>query len=562
MHRRTPPILKRPLRRGAARPPRPISRTSPPAPRRFALRRTEAIRRRRLGGSCAARLAIGLAAIASAAGRTAANEAPGRPPNAVVFLADDLGRQDASVPFHATTTELNRRFRTPALERLAARGVKFTQAYACCVCSPSRVSLMTGRNAARHRVTSWTFRRGASHDRPHPTLAMPEWNVNGLSPEPGTERTAVATPLPALLRCAGYRTIHVGKARFGAQGAPGSDPLRLGFDVHVGGHAAGSPGSYLGRNAFRGAARGADADWDVPGLEAYHGRDVFLTEALTREALRAVDRAVADDKPFLLHLAHDAVHLPLEEDRRFVRAYREAGLDPAEATYAALVEGLDRSLGDVVAQRERLGVSDRTVLLFVSDNGGLSAHGRGGPPHVRNRPLSSGKGSLREGGIRVPMLAVWPGRTPTASTCTTPVMIEDFFPTVRELAGVSHASPDATPPDGLSFVPLLHGLPDPRRDQRPLTWHDRHAWGPVGPGIGPASALRLGDWKLIDDHAGQRYELFDLAADLGETRNRADELPELRTRLARAWGARLAVVGEQMPTDKATVAPVPYPGAP
>ena len=133
---------------------------------------------------------------------------PGRPParpNIVLFLADDLGWQDTSVPFHPEPTAFNRLYRTPGMERLAKSGVKFTQAYASCVCSPSRVSLMTGLNAARHRVTNWTLKKDAGPDAKHPTLEMPPWNVNGLSPVPGIPRTVHATPLPALLREAGYR---------------------------------------------------------------------------------------------------------------------------------------------------------------------------------------------------------------------------------------------------------------------------------------------------------------------------------------------------------------------
>jgi arylsulfatase A-like enzyme len=198
-------------------------------------------------------------------------------PNIVLFLVDDMGWQDTSVPFHEEVTELNRRYRTPHMERLATRGMKFTQAYACSVCSPTRVSLMTGLNAARHRVTNWTLRENATNDRRHPKLQFPEWNVNGLSPKPGIERTVHAKALPAFLQEAGYRTIHVGKAHFGAIGTPGSDPQNVGFDVNVGGHAAGGPGSFLGTQNFSAAWRNGDRVWDVPDLESYHGKDIFLT---------------------------------------------------------------------------------------------------------------------------------------------------------------------------------------------------------------------------------------------------------------------------------------------
>ena len=246
-------------------------------------------------------------------------------PNILLFLVDDMGWQDTSVPLHAKRTPLNDKFHTPSMERLAASGMKFTQAYSCSVCSPTRVSLITGMNAARHRVTNWTLHKDKGTDAAHPTLTFPAWNVNGVCSEPGIDRTAVATTLPMLLRNAGYRTIHVGKAHFGAFGTPGADPRNLGFDMNIAGHAAGGPGSYLGEQNFSGQWRRAANIWDVPGLEAYHGRDIFLTEALTIEANKALDRAVADRKPFFLYMAHYAVHVPYAEDKRYYRKYRDAG---------------------------------------------------------------------------------------------------------------------------------------------------------------------------------------------------------------------------------------------
>ncbi|MCP4640125.1 MAG: sulfatase-like hydrolase/transferase, partial [bacterium] len=164
-------------------------------------------------------------------------------PNIVFFFIDDMGWQDTSEPFHTEITELNRRYHTPNMERMADEGMKFTQAYACAVCSPSRVSLMTGLNAARHGVTNWTLRKNKSPDPKHETLDMPQWNVNGLSPVAGVERTVHARTFPMMLQEAGYRTIHVGKAHWGAAGTPGEDPKNLGFDVNIAGHAAGGPGS-------------------------------------------------------------------------------------------------------------------------------------------------------------------------------------------------------------------------------------------------------------------------------------------------------------------------------
>ena len=489
-----------------------------------------------------------------------ATSADSERPNIVLFLVDDMGWQDTSVPFHTDVTPLNRRYRTPNMERLARSGMKFTQAYACSVCSPTRVSLMTGLNAARHRVTNWTLRKNASNDRRHPTLSFPKWNVNGLSPEAGVERTVHAKALPAFLQDAGYRTIHVGKAHFGAIGTPGSDPRNVGFDVNIGGHAAGGPGSFLGTQNFSAVWRKGDRVWDVPGLDKYHGKDVFLTEALTLEANRAVDEAVASDKPFFLYMSHYAVHVPFAKDERFYQKYRDAGLDHTEAMYAAMVEGMDKSLGDILANVRRHGLTDNTVVLFMSDSGGLSASGRGGKRHTHNKPLSSGKGSAHEGGVRVPMIAHWPGVTRPGSVCSQPVIIEDFFPTILELAGVGNSQQIGGVIDGQSFVSLLRGQRDDSRDERPLIWHFPNNWGPKGPGIGPSSSIRRGAWKLIYYYDGRRFELFSVAKDIGEQHDLADAYPAMRIELADELRSYLVEVEAQFPIDSKTGQPLLVPG--
>lgn len=478
-------------------------------------------------------------------------------PNIVLFLVDDLGWQDVSEPFDTRRSALNDRYHTPNVERLARQGVKFTQAYACPVCSPSRVSLMTGMNAARHRVTNWTLYKNQSPDEPQSRLVLPDWNVNGLSPVPGIERTVVATPLAAVLRHAGYTTIHCGKSHLGAVGTPGENPLALGFDVNIAGHAAGGPGSYLGLHDFSADWRQGGRVWDVPGLDEYHGTDVFLTQALTERAMAALDAPIAAHRPFFLYMAHYAVHTPIEADARFVKRYQDAGLDPIEARYASMVEGVDTSLGDLMAYLDRRGVADNTIIIFMSDNGGLSATGRGGTPHTHNLPLSSGKGSAREGGIREPMIVAWPGVARRNTVETTPVIIEDFFPTLIEMAG-GELSSVTQAIDGVSFVPLLRRTARPAAD-RALFWHFPNNWGPAGPGIGAFSAVRQGDWKLIYYHADRRIELFDLAHDLGETTNLAERQPDRVRALAARLTEHLQSVHAQMPVDKATGLVVPWP---
>lgn len=476
-----------------------------------------------------------------------ASTAAAKQPNIVFFFVDDMGWQDTSVLFHTEVTELNKRYRTPNMEKLAASGIKFTQAYACSLCSPSRVSLMTGVNAVRHCVTNWTLHKNKSPDRPHPKVTPPKWNVNGLSPVAGLESTFHAVTLPMLLQKAGYRTIHAGKAHFAADGTAGEDPKALGFDVNIAGHCAGGPGSYYGKYNFSAAFRRGGRIWDVPGLEKYHGKDVYLNEVLTVEANKAVDKAVADDKPFYLYMSHYAIHAPFEADPRFVDRYKKAGLKGKAATFASMIESMDKSLGDILANIERHGITDNTVVVFMSDNGS--------PPGMpQNLPLRGSKLRPYEGGIRVPLLVRWPRVTKADSTISQYVMIEDIFPTFLEMAGVQEYEQVGGPIDGVSFVPLLRAEGGYPKD-RPLYWHYPHTYFQA-----PFSAIRQGDWKLIYHHVDQRYELFNLANDLSEKRNVAADEPAIRKRLAAALGAYLAKFKAPMPIDKSTDKPVPFPG--
>jgi arylsulfatase A-like enzyme len=469
-------------------------------------------------------------------------------PNIIFFLVDDMGWQETSVPFHTQVTELNRRYRTPNMEKLAAEGVKFTQAYASAVCSPSRISALTGMNAARHGVTNWTLQRDRGPDGKHPTLALPEWPLSGFSPSPATPRSVSGTPLPQLLRTAGYRTIHIGKAHFGAIRTPGEYPLSLGFDINVAGHAAGGPGSFLGDKNFSGKWRGAEAHWDVPGLEAYHGKEVYLTEALTLEAVKAIEQSVADRKPFYLYMSHYAVHAPREKDARFYQKYIDQGLKPAEATLASMVEGMDKSLGDLRGALQRLGVAANTLIVFLSDNGAPA----NSPP---NLPLRGHKLNPYEGGVRVPMMVYWPGVTAPGTTNPTPVVIDDIFPTLLEIGNVAWQDKVSQTVDGISLAPELR-KPGTLDNSRPIVWHFPNNYS----GQGPFSAMRAGCWKLIYFHAAQKYELYNLDADIGEKVNLADKEPARTTTLARQLGQLLRTRGALMPTVIKTGQLVPYSG--
>ncbi|MCK0144395.1 sulfatase [Arenibacter sp. F26102] len=478
-------------------------------------------------------------------------------PNIVLFFVDDMGWQDTSVPFWSERTQYNNLYQTPNMERLAKEGMKFTQAYSTAVCSPTRVSLMTGMNAARHRVTNWTLYKDKLQpmETNHKTLQFPEWNVNGLSPVKGVEKAVYATPLPQVLKEAGYVTIHSGKAHLGAIGTPGEDPLKLGFEINIAGHAAGAPGSYLGTENF-GNGQEERKVWAVPGLEKYHGKDIFLTEAITQEAKLAMDSALEKNKPFFLYMAHYAVHTPIMADSRFVQKYYDKGLDSTEAKYAALVEGMDKSLGDIMDYLDNKKISDNTIILFMSDNGGLSAVARGGEKHTHNKPLSSGKGSAHEGGIREPMLVKWPGKIKPNSVTEQQVIIEDFYPTILEMAGVKNYE-TVQKVDGISFLPTLSG--NIRGNTRLLFWHYPNEWGPSGPGIGASSSTRVGDWKFIYYYIDGSIELFNIKEDIGETRNLVKEQPEKARELAKILSDYLRKVNAQIPSRKDTGEQIAYP---
>lgn len=486
-------------------------------------------------------------------------KAPG-PPNIVVFMVDDMGWQDTSVPFWNQRTPLNQRYHTPNMERLARQGLKFTNAYAAPVCTPTRVSLMTGMNPAQHRVTNWTSPdKDTNTDYPDTTLNSVAWNINGLSPVAGVARSVQATPLPALLSQHNYYTIHCGKAHFAPAGTPGADPKNLGFKVNIAGSEIGHPASYLGEDNYDHPLNDKLNRNAVPGLEAYHGTDTFLSEALTREALKALAEPIKSKQPFFLYLSHFAVHVPIIADKRYVDKYLAAGLNPTEAGYAALLEGMDKSLGDVLDFLDQQQLADNTVIMFMSDNGGLSLSPiRPAPAHTQNLPLKAGESSVYEGGIREPMLVRWPGVVKPGSVTNQYVIIEDFFPTILDLAGIKNPKLKQSL-DGESFLPLLKD-PALRNDTRTLVWHHPHRWIPQeGPLISWASALRQGDWKLVYDLSQEKLELYNLKADIGEHHDLAAQKPKKVRELARLLTERLQHWDAQMPTFKATGKTVKWP---
>ena len=443
---------------------------------------------------------------------------------------------------------------------------------------------MTGANAARHRVTNWTLRRDESTDIEDDIVATPAWNVNGIYQEPhpltpsskgegeGTPKIDYAflcRSFVDILHESGYYTIHIGKAHWGAIDTPGERPEHFGFDVNVAGHAAGGPATYLSEQNYGHDSLGhATSLMATPGLERYWGTETFLTEALTQEALHALDEWKAppqpspvgrEKEPFYLYMSHYAVHVPIDRDMRYYQKYIDKGLSTKEAAYASLIEGMDHSLGELLDWLDRNGEAENTVVIFMSDNGGYAtgSYYRDEPLYTQNAPLRSGKGSLLEGGIREPMIVRWPGKVRAKSRCNRYLIIEDYFPTLLEMGGVSHYDvPQAV--DGRSFMPLLTESGDPSK-HRPLIWNYPNVWGNTGPGISLNCAIRLGPWKLIYNYKTREKELYDIEHDISEEHNLAREHRNIVRRMSRLLGRELRKMNAQRPVMKATGQPCPWP---
>jgi len=453
-------------------------------------------------------LSCAVLALVSACGGAPEREAY----NVVLILADDLGWADVGYQgssFHAT----------PNIDSLAARGIVFSQAYSASpVCSPSRASILTGLHPARLQLTRALGGQPASGP-PGPATTGPSdkpmWGPVIRDRIPPEQPTFVS-----LLKDAGYRTGFVGKWHLG----PG--PLNYGFESEVGAVPWGQSQSYF-------PPYGLPTLTDGPPGE-------YLTDRLTDEAVRFLEEN--RDRPFFLMLSHYAVHSPWEAKPERVRAY-EARADPAalqrNPVYAAMVESLDDSVGRILASLERLGLNERTVVVFTSDNGAFEEKRNdprtGGPYRITsNLPFRSGKGRLYEGGLRVPTAVLGPVVGRPGSTSGVPIVGTDLFPTILAWAGVS------VPPglDGADLTGLVSGGPAPPRDE--LVFHFPHQ--------SFASSIRRGDIKLIHFYITERSELYDLSADPGEQHDLSASRPELAADLERALFERLAELGAVLPT--------------
>ncbi|MBQ6254779.1 MAG: sulfatase [Bacteroidales bacterium] len=469
-------------------------------------------------------------------------------PNIVVFLTDDMGPMDTSVPFitdrdgSPVRYPFNDWYHTPAMERLASQGVRFSQFYAMSVSSPSRVSLLTGKYSARHHTTNWINSESDNRDGFGPY----GWGWAGISEEEWT--------LPRMLASAGYRTIHVGKAHLGNNYSPAADPLNVGFDVNVAGSSIGEPGSYYGEDGY-GLIKGYQPR-AVPGLEKYHGTDTFLTEALTLEALERIDEAVEEDIPFFLYMSHYAVHTPHQTDPRFIGRYQADTTKPANAKgFATLIEGMDKSLGDILDHLTEKGIAGNTLVIFMGDNGTGLFLGTD-RDHCSSAPLRGMKGTEFEGGIRVPSIVSWAEREDNEFQSRLPIMengvrtevtsICDIYPTLASVVGAK--IPSDHPVDGQDISALLSGSKDKNhRDEFLMHFPHEHRGSYF-------TVWREGKWKLIYYYNPTHPEkpqcsLFNLKRDPFENKDLAARRPWRVRKMVKEMAKRLEEAGAQYPVD-------------
>ncbi len=425
-------------------------------------------------------------------------------PNIVLILADDLGYSDLS----SYGSDF---FRTPNLDSLGSQGMRFTDAYANSPnCAPTRAALLSGQYAPRTGIyTVNSPKRGPKEQR----ILVPAENKRTLE-------SGVVT-LAESLKAAGYATCHVGKWHLGKGEATG--PEGQGFDVNIGGNHKGHPSSYF-------------SPYKNPNLTD-GPKGEYLTHRLTNEAIGFLKEH--SEQPFFLYLPYYSVHTPIQPHKRDLAhiADHTPGEVHNNPRYGAMVEGLDGQVGRILAALKELNLDDSTLVVFLSDNGGKS-------PETDMKPLRGSKGMLYEGGIRVPMIVRWPGVVPAGGTSAEPVLSIDLYPTLVAAAGGQLPS---GPIDGIDLGPLLRA-PETDLGRDAIFWHFpaylngyrgmadegyRPGWRAT-----PSSAIRAGDWKLIEYFETGKFELFNLAKDPGEQCNLADQQPKKKAELLeelRAW---------------------------
>lgn len=488
-------------------------------------------------------------------------------PNIIFFLVDDMGWLDSSVQYGDRMYPLNQRYHTPNMQKLAEKGTILCNAYACPVSSPTRTSLMSGMNAAHSGITDFTTAvPGVPSDASHEPDALkddvlihPDWNWNGISPSAGVPHTVQVTPMVQLLKDDGYYTIHVGKGHWAAAGTPAASPYNLGFCVNVAGQVAGKPQSYYGEENY-GNTKEKWSTFSTMNLTEYYGTNTHLTEALTLEALKTLDYPIKNNLPFYLYMAHHGVHTPITPDPRFVQKYLDAGLDNGQANYASLVEGVDKSLGDIMNFLDKKGIADNTIIIFLADNGGNSENKtKGGILHTQNEPLREGKASCYEGGIKVPMMVYWPGKTSAGARVNTPVIAEDLYPTILDMAGIKDYK-TIQDIDGLSLVNLITDASSDIDPDRELVFHFPHQWKPYPlEDIDYMTSMRKGDWKIVYRHRTQKLELYNLKKDISERNDLASSNKKKLKEMATTLSDKLRKWNSPMPSFRNNGKQIPYP---
>ncbi|MDO8541910.1 MAG: sulfatase [Opitutaceae bacterium] len=436
-------------------------------------------------------------------------------PNVVLILADDLGWTDLAC-FGSDLVE------TPNLDRLAREGMKFTQNYsACTVCSPTRAAMMTGKYPARLHITDWI--PGAMPD--NPKLLVPDWTK--YLP---LEEVTVAE----VFKAAGYATASIGKWHLGMAGNVTYYPDKQGFDLNIAGTDKPQPPTYY-------------APYKIPTLSPEGKEGEYLTDRLGEEAVKWIESV--KDKPFFLYLPHFAVHLPQQgrpdltakyEQKLAAKGGANSALRHKNPAYASMTEAMDQAIGRVRAKLAELGLTERTIVIFTSDNGGRV-------PTTSNKPLRLGKASAYEGGVRVPMIVHWPGVTKPGSVSNAPVITMDLFPTIVEMAGLP-ASAARTAVDGVSFASILRN-PAAKATRDTLFWHYPHHQHYQLGGAMPYGAVRSGDFKLVEFFNDMHVELYNIREDIGEERDLATAQPKKVEELRRRLHAWRQEVGAQMPTS-------------
>ena len=447
-------------------------------------------------------------------------------PNIVFILADDLGYMDVGCYNPKTFYE------TPNIDGLAKRGMKFTQAYAaCCVCSPTRASIMTGKYPPRYGITNFI---GGSR----PAKLLCPVNVRQLPLEEVT--------IAESLRDAGYATFFAGKWHLG-----------------LGEFYPGNQGFPKALESWKADSRNAQSQFWYPTSKLPvpdPKDDPKTTDRIVNEAVKFIGEN--KEKPFFAYLPFLAVHVPIKARADLVAKYeKKAKHAPAtvwgqegnnkvrqvqnHAEYAAMLEQMDLAIGRVLTALEENGLTDNTIVVFMSDNGGLST-AEGWP--TSNLPLRGGKGWAYEGGVREPMIVVVPGMTKPGSSCDVPVTSTDFYPTLLQLAGLPLKPEQHL--DGVTFQPLLKGETASRG--KPLFWHYPHYSNQGG---SPHGAIRDGDWKLIEWYEDGTFELYNIPQDIGEKTNLAAEQPDKVKELHKKLLAWRKEVGAVMPTPNPKFTP-------